>query len=130
MKKIPILVAALLLVAACRSEQRPADVLAPQAMAAVLADAYMLEGFYAVETGYRYDSMLPEVLAAYDDILARYHTTREAVELSLEYYSTHPDQYKPVQDSVLALLDRSAAPADSLPATALSDIDLEVVEKQ
>ncbi len=130
MKKIPILVAALLLVAACRSEQRPADVLAPQAMAAVLADAYMLEGFYAVETGYRYDSMLPEVLAAYDDILARHHTTREAVELSLEYYSTHPDQYKPVQDSVLALLDRSAAPADSLPATALSDIDLEVVEKQ
>ena len=130
MKKIPILVAALLLVAACRSAQRPADVLAPQAMAAVLADAYMLEGFYAVETGYRYDSMLPEVLAAYDDILARHHTTREAVELSLEYYSTHPDQYKPVQDSVLALLDRSAAPADSLPATALSDIDLEVVEKQ
>ena len=130
MKKIPILVAALLLVAACRSEQRPPDVLAPQAMAAMLADAYMLEGFYAVETGYRYDSMLPEVLAAYDDILARHHTTREAVELSLEYYSTHPDQYKPVQDSVLALLDRSAAPADSLPATALSDIDLEVVEKQ
>lgn len=130
MKKIPILVAALLLVAACRSEQRPADVLAPQAMAAVLADAYMLEGFYAVETGYRYDSMLPEVLAAYDDILARHHTTREAVEHSLEYYSTHPDQYKPVQDSVLALLDRSSAPADTLPATALSDIDLEVVEKQ
>ena len=130
MKKIPILVAALLLVAACRSEQRPADVLAPQAMAAVLADAYMLEGFYAVETGYRYDTMLPEVLAAYDDILARHHTTREAVEHSLEYYSTHPDQYKPVQDSVLTLLDRSAAPADTLPPTDLSDIDLEVVEKQ
>lgn len=130
MKRICILMVAGLMLAACRSEQRPADVLAPEAMASLLADAYMLEGFYAVETGYRYDTMLPEVLAAYDDILARHHTTREAVEHSLEYYSTHPDQYKPVQDSVLALLDRAAAPADTLPATALSDIDLEVVEKQ
>lgn len=115
----------LLLLASCRSGQRPAEVLAPEAMASLLADAYMLEGFYAVETGYRYDTMLPEVLAAYDDILSRHHTTRGAVELSLEYYSTHPDQYKPVQDSVLALLDRAAAPVDTLPAT-----DLEVVEKQ
>ena len=115
----------LLLLASCRSGQRPADVLPPEAMASLLADAYMLEGFYAVETGYRYDTMLPEVLAAYDDILSRHHTTREAVELSLEYYSTHPDQYKPVQDSVLALLDRAAAPADTLP-----DTDLEVLEKQ
>lgn len=106
MKKIPILVAALLLVAACRSEQRPADVLAPQAMAAVLADAYMLEGFYAVETEYRYDTMLPEVLAAYDDILTRHGTSREAVERSFEYYSSHPDQYRPIQDSVLAILQR------------------------
>ena len=41
------------------------------------------------------------------------------------YKITHPDQYKPVQDSVLALLDRAAAPADTLP-----DTDLEVLEKQ
>lgn len=115
MKKVPILLAALLLVAACRSEQRPADVLAPQAMAAVLADAYMLEGFYAVETEYRYDTMLPEVLAAYDDILTRHGTTRQAVEHSFTYYSAHPEQYQPIQDTAIALLQRMHSVDTALP---------------
>ena len=131
MKKFPILVAALLLVAACRSEQRPPDVLAPQAMAAVLADAYMLEGFYAVETEYRYDTMLPEVLAAYDDILARHGTTREAVERSFEYYGAHPDQYLPIQDSALAILQRLPMD-DTVQAASKPDIlgiEFDVVKK-
>ncbi len=131
MKKIPILVAALLLVAACRSEQRPTDVLAPQAMAAVLADAYMLEGFYAVETEYRYDTMLPEVLAAYDDILTRHGTSREAVERSFEYYSAHPDQYRPIQDSALAILQRMpfSDTAQSSTPVDLPGIELSMVKK-
>ena len=104
----------LLLLSACGGgERRPDGVLAPEAMAALLAEAYLLEGFYAIETQYRYDTVLPEVLRAYDTILSRHGTTREAVERSFDYYAKHPELYQPIQDSVMALLDRTAD-ADSV----------------
>lgn len=74
-------------------------------MVTFLSEAYMLEGFYAVETQYRYDSLLPEVVAAYDDILARQGLSRRKVEKSLKYYSSHPDEYQIIHDSVLAIMD-------------------------
>lgn len=100
--------AALLLCCSCRHETRPADILDAPQMVAFLADAYLLEGFYAVETQYRYDAMTPDVLRAYDEILASHHITREQVEHSFDYYSSHPELYSPIQDSVLAILERQS----------------------
>lgn len=74
-------------------------------MVAFLSEAYLLEGFYAVESQYRYDAMMPEVLRAYDDILDKHHLTREQVEHSFAYYAEHPDLYEPIQDSVLARIE-------------------------
>lgn len=125
MKKL-LLPVLLLVMASCHSNPQPADVLDPQTMASLLSEAYMLEGFYAIETEYRYDTMLPEVLAAYDDILARHHTSRQAVERSFTYYAAHPLQYKTIQDSVFAILNRTGeALPDTLPE---SDIKLEVLK--
>ena len=96
---------ALLSLAACRHDERPADVIEAPQMVDFLSDAYLLEGFYAVETQYRYDAMTAEVLRAYDDILDKYHLTREQVEHSFAYYSKHPELYLPIQDSVLARIE-------------------------
>lgn len=96
---------AMALLASCRRGERPADVLDAPQMVDFLADAYLLEGFYAVETQYRYDALSAEVLRAYDDILAKHGVSREQVEHSFAYYSEHPELYAPIQDSVLARLE-------------------------
>lgn len=107
LKKICLpLMAAMMMTTACHRDGLPDGVLDARAMESFMADAYMLEGFYAVETQYRYDAMPEEVLRAYDGILEKHGLTREQVEKSFEYYSQHPELYKPIQDSVMALLDR------------------------
>ena len=96
----------LLLLVACNPNRRPDDVMAPEAMAAFLEEAYLLEGFYAVETQNSYDAMLPEVLEAYNALLAKHGVDKADVERSFDYYARHPEQYLPIQDSVIARLDR------------------------
>lgn len=113
MRKIVFVLMAVALMTSCRNGGKPADVLDAPEMVAFLADAYLLEGFYAVETQYRYDVMSPDVLRAYDDILAKHHVSREQIEHCFEYYSHHPDLYAPIQDSVMALLDHETG-ADTL----------------
>lgn len=95
----------LLLLVACNPSRRPDDVMAPEAMAAFLEEAYLLEGFYAVETQNSYDAMLPEVLEAYNALLAKHGVDKADVERSFDYYARHPEQYLPIQDSVIARLD-------------------------
>lgn len=67
--------------------------------------------------------MTPEVARAYDDILAKHGVSKEAVEHSFEYYSKHPDQYLPIQDSVIARLERDMSPSD---LTTPSDIHIDL----
>lgn len=105
-KSFLLLATAAVLCAACHNNDRPKDLIEAPQMVAFLSEAYLLEGFYAVETQYRYDAMMPEVLRAYDNLLAAHGITREAVERSFEYYAEHPEFYEPIQDSVLARLDR------------------------
>lgn len=105
MKKIIVLLLPLLLLAACRHEERPADVMSHEQMVAFLTDAYLLEGFYAVETQYRYDALSPEVLHSYDSILAVHNLTRDAVERSLDYYTNHLDEYQSIHEEVVTLLE-------------------------
>lgn len=107
MKKIVLLLLPLLLtVAACRHEGRPADVMTHEQMVSFLTDAYLLEGFYAVETQYRYDALTPEVLHSYDSILQVHALTRDDVERSLDYYTRHLDEYQAIHEEVVARLEQ------------------------
>lgn len=114
-KNILLLSLSVVLFAACKPDRLPDGVLDGKAMASFLSDAYLLESFYAVETHYSYDAMSPEVLRAYDDILAKHHLSREDIERSLDYYSEHPDQYAAIQDSARSILEREFDLGDDLP---------------
>ena len=105
-KRIFVFLLPLLLFAtACHSDRRPADVLDHQQMVSFLADAYLLEGFYAVETQYRYDVLSTGTLQSYDSILDVHGTTREGVEHSFDYYSRHLEEYEAIHKEVVALLE-------------------------
>lgn len=121
MKRLALILLAILSLSACRRGEMPADVLPADKMVDFLSEAYLLEGFYAVETEYRYDAMTPEVVSAYDDILARHGIDKEAVERSFHYYAEHPDLYQSIHDSVIARLesdmteeDKNASAGDDL----------------
>ncbi|MBQ6069072.1 MAG: DUF4296 domain-containing protein [Bacteroidales bacterium] len=93
-------------VVGCSHEARPPhDVMTETAMVDFLEQAYLLEGFYAVETGYHYDTLHPEMLASYDSLLASSGITRDDFERSIGWYGRHPDIYARVHDSVLARID-------------------------
>ena len=91
--------------AGCSQEQVPNDVMDEPTMADFLGEAYLLEGFYAVETGFQYDTLHPEMAASYDTLFASFGITREDFERSVEWYSRHPLLYERVHDTVLARLD-------------------------
>ena len=108
MKKVLLLLTAVAMLAltGCRhTDARPADVLDEEQMTAFLADAYLLEGFYAIETQYRYDAVSTEMLQRYDSLLAVYGFTREQLEHSFDYYSQHLDAYAAIHDSVVLRLE-------------------------
>lgn len=105
MKRVLLVVAAALLACGCHHAERPADVMDADQMVAFLFEAYQLEGFYAVETQYRYDAVSDAVLRRYDSILEAQGLTRQDVERSFDYYSAHPDLYSAIQDSVVARLE-------------------------
>ena len=90
----------------CSHEAKPPhDVMSETTMVDFLEQAYLLEGFYAIETGYQYDSLYPEMLASYDTLLASYAITRDDFERSVHWYASHPEIYMRVHDSVLARID-------------------------
>lgn len=90
--------------AACK-DHVPADVMDEPTMTAFLKEAYLLEGFYAIETSFRYETMTPEIVASYDSLLAKYGITREDFERSVEYYMHHTDKYVDIHNAVIAQLD-------------------------
>ena len=89
----------------CRNDSVPAGVMDAPTMTAFLKEAYLLEGFYAIETEFRYDSLHAEMMASYDSLLDRYGLTREDFERSIEYYSRHPRAYQVIHEQVVADLD-------------------------
>ena len=93
----------------CSQERVPSGVMDEPTMAAFLKEAYLLEGFYAVETGFQYDTLHPEMVASYDTLLASFGLTRDDFERSVEWYIRHPELYERIHDSVLARIDRELA---------------------
>ena len=91
--------------AACGGKRLPDGVLDHDQMVDFLTDAYMLEGYYAVETNYGFDSISPEMARAYDDILDRHGITRQQVETSLDYYAHNLVPYNKINKEVEARID-------------------------
>lgn len=107
--RLSSLALAALLLGACHGDALPEGVLEPERMEAFLSEAYLLEARYAVGTNYCYDSVNPEALQAYDDLLERMDLSRETVEASLQYYTNHPDIYAEINDGVVKLLEQKTS---------------------
>lgn len=108
MKRLVLSLLCLLLLGttACKRDQHPDDMLDADAMVNVLTDLYLVEGYYAIESQYRFDTASPEVLGAVDAVLEKHHITRERMEKSFDYYSKHPDEYGPIQEKVAARIEK------------------------
>lgn len=124
-KKLLLLTLPVLMLVACRHEGLPAGVLTGEQMVDFLTDAYQLEGFYAVETRYRYDVLTERTLEQYDSILTVHGLSREQVERSFDYYSRHLDAYGTIHDSVVARLEAidKSQPAVVSPTTIVEGVD-------
>ena len=107
-RQLPLLLLLLAFVS-CRHDSLPEGVLDASVMTDFLTDAYIIEGSYAVETRYRYDTLPDQVLRSYDSILALHGVTREQVERSFDYYLQHIEAYQAIQDSVVARLETQNA---------------------
>lgn len=87
----------------------PSDVMNEKTMVSFLKDAYILEGFYAIETSFHYDSLYPQMRASYDSLLASYDLSREDFERTLDWYSHHPEVFEKVHQDVIAEIDTAIA---------------------
>lgn len=87
----------------------PSDVMDEKTMVSFLKDAYTLEGFYAIETSFHYDSLYPQMRASYDSLLLTYDLSREDFERSMDWYSHHPEAFEKVHQSVIAEIDTAIA---------------------
>lgn len=110
MKQLVLPLLCLLLLGACNRTQRPDDVLDADAMVNVQTDLYLIEGVYAAESQYRFDTVSPEITGAVDAVLKKHHISREQMEKSLDYYSKHPDEYKTIQEKISTRIDKLTAP--------------------
>lgn len=90
----------------CHRVSIPSDVMEEEKMAEFLQRAYLLEGFYAVETQFRYDTLQPEMIASFDSLFSEFGITRDEFEQSVDWYSQHSEVYSRVHDTVIARLDR------------------------
>lgn len=94
------------LFAGCNDDKIPDDVIGEEKMTEFMQDAYLLEGYFAVETEHMYDTLHPEMIASYDSLFTSYAISREEFEHSLEWYTRHPAVLQRVHDSILARFDR------------------------
>lgn len=83
----------------------PEGVMGEAELTHFLKEAYILEGFYAVETEFRYDSLTPQMASSYDSLLSEYHQTREDFERTISWYAHHPERYERVHQQVIEQLD-------------------------
>ena len=83
----------------------PRGVLDEETMVDFLVEAYQLEGFYAVESGYKYKSMKPQIVASYDSLFGKYGLTPESFDKTVEYSLKHAEQYEAIHQRVVDTLD-------------------------
>lgn len=98
-----------LLLAACHRDRIPADIIQPDTMVNFLTEAYLIEGFYAIESNYQYKEVTPQIQASYDMLLTKYHLTDDDFNRSVEYYTRHPELYDTIHARAIRHLDRTLA---------------------
>lgn len=110
---LPLFFAAALLLGACRHKEHvPEGIMDTAEMASFLYDAYLLEGYYAITNNHSYDTVAPEALKAYDDLLRRHHVDRETVDSSMAYYAERPEVYARINDAALQRLEKENGPSE------------------
>ena len=89
----------------CKSEPQPEPpVLEEARFVDLLTDAYLLEGFYAFQSNYHFDTLKPEMIASYDSLLAQHGISQAIFDSTVLWYTRHPDIFARVQDSVMQRL--------------------------
>lgn len=86
----------------------PEGVLEEKVMVDFLTDAYLLEGFYAIESNYESETIPQEVRASYEALLKEKGLSEEQFRTSMDYYSTHLDEYEKIHQQVVQRLDEFA----------------------
>lgn len=85
--------ATIIMLPSCHRQHIPKDIIQPDTMVQFLTEAYLLEGFYAIEAHYNYKIVSPQLQTSYDSLLAKYHVTDSLFDASLDYYVHHPELY-------------------------------------
>lgn len=93
------------LLSSCGREPRPVPPVMEEAkLVDFLEEAYLLEGYYAFVSHYRFDTLQPEMVASYDALFGKYGITQEVFDTTIRWYVEHRDIYARVCDSVLTRL--------------------------
>lgn len=111
-KLIYLLTLLTVMTAACHTDQRPTNLMDEEVFVDFLVDAHLIESYYALQGGYRYDSLVPDMKASYQELYAKYGTNQEQFDRTAAYYQEHFDEYKAIYEQVI---DKLSHYADSLP---------------
>ncbi len=102
---------------ACKGKQAKKNVLPVSSMKLILWDILKADEWY-FQTAIR-DTLRKRVnenFQIYEQVYKIHHITKEQFYLSYKYYETHPDQFKTLIDSVIAVGDRDKIIEKSGPA--------------
>ncbi|MCQ2298081.1 MAG: DUF4296 domain-containing protein [Bacteroidales bacterium] len=91
--------------ASCGNNDLPNGVMTKDEMVDFLSEAYLLEGFYAIESNNQPERVSYEVKASYDALLKEHHITDADFKASMNYYSQHLDQYEEIHGEVISRLE-------------------------
>lgn len=103
---LPIVAAALLLGACRHKEPLPEGIMDTAEMIDFMTEVYLLEGYYAIENNHNYDTVSPEALRAYDEMLRKHGVSREQADSNLAYYAERPELFAKINDAALRRLEK------------------------
>jgi hypothetical protein len=106
-----------LLLFACKGKQANKNVLPVSSMKLILWDILKADEWY-IQTAIR-DTLhkrVNENFQIYEQVYKIHHITKEQFYSSYKFYETHPDQFKTLIDSVIAVGDRDKVIEKSGPA--------------
>lgn len=104
-----LLVSSLLVMfGSCGTAPVPQGVLPEDKMVDLMTDVYLMEGYYADETMYHFDSMPIQIRESYDELFQKYGITQAEFDSNLMYYFHRPETYTSIQQQVLDRLNQDA----------------------
>ena len=101
-----VLLMACCMVSCYHKDSLPEGVIDDSTMVEILTQAYMIEGFYAIESGFRYANMSKETDQSYQKLLDSFHVSRADFDSSICYYSRHKELDESIHQRVLENLEK------------------------